>query len=162
MKKPVALYAGSFDPVTNGHLDIMRRAVEIFGTLDVVVMQNGGKKPLFSPVQRVRMLQQVTKDIAGISVHSWDGLLADYARKTGVKVLVRGVRNATDTEAELTQAYYNRAFAPTLQTVFLPTEATYRYISSSSVREAARYGADVHGWVPQIVAKALAQKYKRR
>ena len=158
MEKPIALYAGSFDPVTNGHLHIIRRARKIFGSVAVVVMTNGSKKNLFSAQERVELLKKVTQDWAGVSVHSAAGLAVDFARQIGATVLVRGVRGAADCDAEMTQAYYNRLFGPELETVFLPTDETYQYISSSSVREVARCGGDLSTLVPEIVAQAIAQK----
>lgn len=150
-----ALYAGSFDPVTNGHLDIIERAAHTFGTLTVLVMKNETKTPLFSVAERVSLLKQVTAHIPGVSVETAEGFTADYARKNGVSVLVRGLRGAEDIEPEMQMARFNRARNPQAETVFFPAREELRAISSSSVKEAARTGADISAFVPPCVASAL-------
>ncbi|MBR4591762.1 MAG: pantetheine-phosphate adenylyltransferase [Elusimicrobiaceae bacterium] len=155
-----AIYAGSFDPVTNGHLDIISRAAQLFGALTVLVMNNGQKKPLFSVEERVSLLKQATASIAGVRVESADGLLADYARLHEVNILVRGLRGPADTEPELSAAYYNRLFCPTAETVFLAAGPEFKYVSSSAVKEAIRLGGDIRALVPAGVAQALAKKLK--
>ncbi|WP_428074823.1 pantetheine-phosphate adenylyltransferase [Candidatus Avelusimicrobium luingense] len=153
-----ALYAGSFDPVTNGHLDIITRAAKLFGGLTVLVMQNTNKTSLFSLQERVELLRQVTANIPGVCVETADGLLADYARQHNVQILVRGVRGPQDIEPELAAAHFNSRFYPGLETVFLPTSLTWKYVSSSLVKEAAGAGGDISSFVPQVVAKAVKSK----
>ena len=155
-----AVYAGSFDPVTNGHLDIISRAARLFGGLTVLVMKNGQKTPLLSIEKRVELLKQVTKNIPGVTVDTAAGLLADYARKHDVQVLVRGLRGAEDAEPELAAAYFNKQFFPRAETVFFPTELSLKYISSSAVKEALRAGADISAFVPKEVAQTLKNLQK--
>ena len=161
MKPLKAVYAGSFDPVTNGHLDIMARVVNLFGGLTVLVMKNETKTPLFSVQERMEFLTRAVKDIPGVSVETAEGLLADYARKNKVQILVRGLRGAADIEPELTAAYFNKKFYPGAETVFLPARAELKYVSSSSVKEAARIGANIGDFVPSFVAEALQKKLAR-
>lgn len=162
MNAKKAIYTGSFDPVTNGHLDIIRRARDVFGTLTVLVIPNGAKNPLFSLEERRALAAEALAGEAGISVEAAQGgLLADYLKEHGFNVIVRGLRGAQDVEHEFTNAYYNHAFYPEAETVFFPARTEWTYVSSSSVREAARYGADVSGWVPPCVARALAGKCRR-
>ena len=150
MNAKKAIYTGSFDPITNGHLDIIRRARDIFGALTVLVIPNGVKNPLFS-------LEE-----PGITVASADGgLLADYLKEHGYNVIVRGLRGAQDVPHEFTNAYYNRAFCPKAETVFLPARPEWTFVSSSAVREAVRYGADVSRWVPPCVVRAMSEKYRK-
>ncbi len=156
-----AVYAGSFDPVTNGHLDIIIRAAKLFGALTVLVMRNGDKQPIFSLSERVTMLQNCVRDIPGVHVEQAEGLLADYARKNGVKVLVRGLRGACDVEPEFTGAYYNKQFFPGLETVFLAADPSLIHISSSAIKEAVRLGGDVSTLLPQQVAVALKNKFRK-
>lgn len=153
-----ALYAGSFDPVTNGHVDIITRATKLFGGLTVLVMQNSQKTPLFSLQERVELLRQVTADIPGVQVKTASGLLADYARQHQAQILVRGVRGEQDVEPELAAAHFNSQFCPGLETIFLPTSLTWKYVSSSLVKEAALAGGDIASFVPPAVAKAVKNK----
>lgn len=153
-----AVYAGSFDPVTNGHLDIITRAAHLFGGLTVLVMKNEGKTPLFSKEERVAFLTRALCDIPGVTVGTADGLLADYAREHKTSILVRGLRGAADIEPEFAAAYFNKQFYPGAETVFLPARAELKYISSSCVKEAARAGADISSFVPPFVAQALKEK----
>lgn len=150
-----ALYAGSFDPVTNGHLDIIERAAHTFGALTVLVMKNETKTPLFTLPQRIDLLKQVTAHIPGVSVETADGFTADYARKNGVSVLVRGLRGVEDLELEIQMARFNKDRNPQAETVFFPAREELRAISSSAVKEAARKGADISSFVPPEVAQAL-------
>ncbi len=155
-----AIYTGSFDPITNGHLDIIRRARDIFGTLTVLLIPNGGKNPLFTLEERRALVAEVLADEPGVSVEmASGGLLADYLKEHGFTVIVRGLRGVEDVGHEFTNAYYNRAFCPEAETIFLPPRPEWTYVSSSAVREAARYGADVSRWVAPCVARALAGKF---
>ena len=155
-----AVYAGSFDPVTNGHLDIIKRAARLFGNLTVLVMKNEAKTPLFSVPERMEFLRHATAHIAGVSVATADGFTADYARACGAAVLVRGLRGAADLEPELVAAAFNKNRYPQVETVFFPTAAVWQQVSSSSVKEAARAGADVTKFVPPEVAAALKKLIK--
>ncbi len=150
-----ALYAGSFDPVTNGHLDIIERAAHAFGALTVLVMKNETKTPLLSIEKRVNLLKQVTADIPGVSVETAEGFTADYARENGVSVLVRGLRGAEDIEPEIQMARFNKERNPQAETVFFPAREELRTISSSSVKEMVRAGKDISALVPPEVAQAL-------
>ena len=153
-----ALYAGSFDPVTNGHLDIIKRAAHTFGALTVLVMKNETKTPLFTVQERVDLLKQVTAHIPGVSVETAEGFTADYARKNGVTVLVRGLRDGQDIEPEIQMARFNKNRNPQAETVFFPACEELRGISSSSVKESARAGKDISSFVPPCVAAALQKK----
>ena len=160
MANTQAIYSGSFDPVTQGHLDIIRRASQLFGTVRVVVLANPQKKTLFTPAERVALLRQVTADIPGVTVDVFDGLLVDYMRQHQLTVLVRGVRNAADLENEQAYAYANKLLWPGLQSVLLPADPSLRFISSSAVREAWAFGRELPGAVPPPVAQALRTKLK--
>ena len=148
-----AVYAGSFDPVTNGHVDIARRARDLFGSVIILLIANGNKHPLLSEDERLLLLQQTFKDEPGIRVERAGGLVTDYLKKHGLRVLVRGVRGPED-------VHYNKKFYPLAETVFLPCRAEYAFLSSSAVREAAGYGADISDLVPPPVAQALARNTK--
>lgn len=152
--KPV-VFSGSFDPVTNGHLDLIKRARAIFGAVVVVVLHNGAKQARFSVEERVQFLKEALAGQAHITVDSSEGLLADYMKKHGYTTVVRGLRSAHDWNPERTQAYFNKSFYPSLETVFLPADEKYQFISSSAVKEALAHGADVSAWVPLCVEKVL-------
>lgn len=158
MKPLKVVYAGSFDPVTNGHLDIIGRAANLFGGLTVLVMKNETKTPLFSVQERMEFLMHAVKDIPGVTVEAAEGLLADYARKNNVQILVRGLRGVADIEPELTAAYFNKKFYSGAETVFLPARAELKYVSSSTVKEAVKAGADIGDLVPSFVAEALQER----
>ena len=157
-----AIYPGSFDPVTNGHLDIIRRAASIFDTLTVSVLNNKTKSPLFSVDERVKMLQEVCSDIPNVTVDSFSGLLADYAVRSGAHVVIRGLRAVTDFEYELQMAQTNRKIADTVDTVFLTTSLEYAYLSSTTVKEVASFGRDVSQFVPACVAQRIYEKLGSR
>lgn len=159
MKK--AVYPGSFDPVTLGHLDIIKRASEMFDVLIVAVLNNKGKTPLFSVENRVMMLKEATKDIPNVEVASFSGLLIDYCKENDIHIAVRGLRAITDFEYELQIAQVNRKFSnDELDTLFLTTSLEYAYLSSSTVKEIACFGGDVSQCVPEFVADAISKKYK--
>lgn len=153
-----AVYAGSFDPVTNGHMDVARRARDVFGSVVVLLIGNGCKRPLFDEAERLALLQEAFKGERGIRVEHAQGLLTDYLKANSLRVLVRGLRGAPDLEHELLNAHYNKLFYSQAETVFLPARAEYGFLSSSAVREAVRYGADVSPLVPACVARALKAK----
>lgn len=157
-----AIYTGSFDPVTNGHIDVIRRARDIFGALTILIIPNAAKRPLFTLEERRLLLEDALQGENGVKVAVAEGgLLTDYMKSHGYSVIVRGLRGAQDMEHELTNAYYNQAFLPEIETVFLPARTEWMYVSSSAVREAFLYGADVSRWVPGGVAHALAGKRQR-
>lgn len=156
-----AIYPGSFDPVTYGHLDIIKRAAMVFDELIVSVLNNKAKTPLFSVEERVKMLTEATKDIPNVKVESFSGLLIDYAKEKNVHVAIRGLRAITDFEYELQIAQTNRKFSGgDLDTMFLTTSLEYAYLSSSTVREIAYYGGDISQCVPPFVADMIHEKYK--
>lgn len=154
-----AIYPGSFDPVTLGHLDIIKRSAEMFDELIVGVLVNTAKSPLFSLEERVNMLKNVVSDIPNVRVVGFEGLLVDFARQNDIKVIVRGLRAVTDFEYELQIAQSNRKVAPDIDTVFLTTNIEYSYLSSSIVKEYASFGVDVKDFVPESVRKMLCERY---
>lgn len=154
----IAVYPGSFDPVTLGHLDVMKRSAALVDQLIVGVLQNNHKNPLFSVEERVKILMQVTKDIDNIKVEAFSGLSIDFARKCNAKFLVRGLRAITDFDYELQMAQTNRILAPDIDTLFLTTSLEYAYLSSSTVKEVAGYGGDIGKFVPEAVLDAMDRK----
>ena len=158
-----AVYPGSFDPVTYGHLDIIRRASEIFDVLIVSVLNNTQKTPLFSVEERVKILREATKDIPNVEVDSFQGLLIDYAAEKNLHVAVRGLRAITDFEYELQIAQTNSKLSHgKLDTIFLTTNLEYAYLSSSSVKEIACFGGDIRECVPDFVADMIYEKYQQK
>ena len=156
-----AIYPGSFDPVTYGHIDVIKRAAEMFDELIVSVLDNKAKTPLFSVDERVKMLQDVTKEISNVKVESFSGLLVDYAGRKNVHVSVRGLRAVTDFEYELQIAQTNRLLSKgKLDNIFLTTSLEYAYLSSSSVKEIASFGGDISLCVPPLVADMIHEKFK--
>lgn len=154
-----AIYPGSFDPVTLGHLDIIKRAAAMFDELVVGVLINTAKTPLFSLEERVNMLKNVVSDIPNVSVVQFDGLLVDYARQNDIKVIVRGLRAVTDFEYELQIAQSNRKVASDIDTVFLAMNIQYSYLSSSVVKEYASFGVDVKEFVPEQICDILRERF---
>lgn len=155
-----AVYPGSFDPVTFGHLDVIKRAADVFDDLVVSVLNNKEKTPLFSVEERVKILKEATKDLPNVSVDSFSGLLIDYARENNLHVAIRGLRAITDFEFELQIAQVNRKLSNgSLDTMFLTTSLEYAYLSSSSVKEIASFGGDIRQCVPDFVADLIYQKY---
>lgn len=153
-----ALYPGTFDPMTLGHLDVLRRAAELFDEVVVAVADNPGKGPLFTPGERVAMVEESVRDLPAVRAVSYSGLTVDCAQREGATVLVRGLRTTSDLESELQQAMMNREMAGELQTVFLPAQASRIYLSSSILKEVARYGRDVSAFVPEAVGRRLKEK----
>jgi len=161
MKK--AIYPGSFDPMTYGHLDIIRRAADMFDVLIVAVLNNKGKTPLFSVEERVKILKEATKDLPNVQVESFSGLLIDYAAKKDIHIAVRGLRAITDFEYELQIAQTNRKLShEQLDTIFLTTSLEYAYLSSSGVKEIAYFGGDISECVPDFVEKLIREKYQEQ
>jgi pantetheine-phosphate adenylyltransferase len=158
MKTSIAIYPGSFDPVTNGHLDLIERGEKMFDLVIVGVLRNVEKQPLFTVPERVEMLREVTKRWTGVEVDVFDGLLVEYARKRGAGVILRGIRAVSDYEYELQMALMNRKLEPRLETVFMLPGESYSYLSSKLVREIARLGASLDGLVPPVVEERLRAK----
>lgn len=155
-----AIYPGSFDPVTYGHLDIIRRAADIFDELTISVLNNVKKTPLFSVEERVKILKEATKDIPNVKIESFSGLLVNYAKQKDVHVIVRGLRAITDFEYELQNAQTNRLLSKEeLDTMFFTTSLEYAYLSSTTVKEIASFGGDISGCVPEFVGKLIYEKY---
>lgn len=155
----LAIYAGSFDPPTNGHLDLVERASALFPRLIVAAGRHPTRSPLFDADERLSLLRAVCAGFANVEVDHFDGLLVDYARQRGARVIVRGLRAQTDFEYELQIAHANADLAPDLDTIFLPTRTRHGFVSASLVREIARHHGDVSRYVPAPVARALAAKF---
>jgi pantetheine-phosphate adenylyltransferase len=155
----VAIYAGSFDPPTNGHLDLVERAAALFPHVIVAAGRHPTRQPLFTTDERVALLRRVCAGFPNVEVDQFDGLLIDYARARSARVLVRGLRAQTDFEYELQIAHANADLAPELDTVFLPTRTRHGFVSASLVREIARYRGDVSRYVPPPVRDALLDKF---
>ncbi len=161
-----ALYPGSFDPLTLGHLDLIERSARLFDGVIVAVLQNPGKSPAFSLDQRLEQIRQATAHLAGpqwatIEVGSFDGLSVDYARQCGAEVILRGLRAMSDFEFELQIAHTNKSLAPQVETLFLATAVHHSFLSSSVVKEVARFGGDVRHMVPTGVADDLSRLFNR-
>ena len=158
MAEILAIYPGSFDPITNGHLDLIERGSKLFNRLIVAVLTNLEKNPLFSVSERVEMLQEATHHIPNVRVDTFSGLLVDYARQKHAQAILRGIRAFTDYEYELQMALTNRKLAPDLETVFLMPALNYTYVSSRLVREVFQLGGSVTCLVPEMVEKRLREK----
>ena len=154
-----ALYPGSFDPATNGHLDVIARAARQFDRVLVAVGRNAQKSPLFSMDERLALLQETCVPWANVTVAPFDGMLVDFARKNGAQVIIKGLRAISDFEYEFQMALVNRHLAPDVETLFLMTSAEHLYLSSSIVKEIARVGGDFSSLVPDAVARALTSKF---
>lgn len=161
MKNLLAVYAGSFDPVTLGHLDLIERSSQLFDEVIVAVGRHATKKAFFSFQERTDLLRDVTKDMRNVRIESFDGLLIHFCQQVGARVIVRGLRAATDFEYELQIAHANADMAPGVDTVFLPTRTNYGFVSASLVREIASHGGDVSHYAPPVVCEALAAKFGR-
>ena len=157
-----AIYPGSFDPVTLGHLDIIKRSASMVDELIVGVLNNKAKSPLFSVEERVTMLGEVTKELPNVKVIPFAGLLVDFARQTESKMIIRGLRAITDFEYELQMSQMNRKLEENVETVFLTTNLEYSYLSSSMVKEVAAFGGDISQLVPALVADEVIEKMKEK
>lgn len=153
-----AIYPGSFDPVTSGHLNIIRRAANIFDRLIVCVMVNAGKNPMFTLEEREALIRRVTADLSNVEVDSSNELLADYARRRGSCVIVKGLRAGSDFESEFQMALVNRKLNPELDTMFLTADSQYMYLSSSMVKELGKYGAELSDFLPQEIIPDFREK----
>ena len=157
-----AIYPGSFDPVTNGHLDIIKRAAAISDELIVGVLNNKAKTPLFSVEERVKMLCEVTKDIKNVKIIPFEGLLIEFASQMDAKVIIRGLRAVTDFEYELQMSQTNHKLNPKIETLFMTTSLEYSFLSSSTVRELASFGGDISQFVPKHVEEQVIEKIKEK
>ena len=157
-----AIYPGSFDPVTKGHIDIIERAASIADELIVGVLQNKAKTPLFSVEERVIMLSKVTKNLKNVKIIPFEGLLIDFAKQMDAKVIVRGLRAITDFEYELQMSQTNRKLNSEVETIFLTTSLDYSYLSSTTVKEVASFGGDISQFVPEFVAEKITDKIKEK
>lgn len=157
----IAVYPGSFDPVTLGHMDIIERSSKLFDKLIVGVLVNSSKVPLFSAEERVNMIKGVVSEYANVEVRSFDGLLVEFARLCKATAVVRGLRAVTDFEYELQMSQTNHIIAPDIDTIFLTTNLNYAYLSSSVVKEVARYGGDISKFVAPEVRRQVLEKYNR-
>jgi pantetheine-phosphate adenylyltransferase len=158
----LAIYPGSFDPITYGHIDVMERALRIFDRLVVAVAVSEGKSPLFSVEERLGMLREAAKEIPGIEVDSFDTLLVDYAKRRGAGVIIRGLRALSDFEYEFQMALTNRKIYNEIETIFLMPSEQYSYLSSRMIKEIAALGGDVRDFVPEPVAAMLREKGGRK
>jgi pantetheine-phosphate adenylyltransferase len=160
--KRIAVYPGTFDPVTNGHLDLVERGRRRFDRLVMAILSNEEKQPMFTLEERIGFLREATSQWPDVEVATFDGLLVDHARRIGASVILRGLRAVSDFEYELQMAMMNRRLAPDVETVFLMPSEAYSYVSSRLVREVARLGGNVTGLVPAGVARALARRHSER
>jgi pantetheine-phosphate adenylyltransferase len=162
-KKPGvrAIYPGSFDPITNGHLDILDRSLHLFSEVTIVVAGTGRKEPLFSPEERVELIREVVKDRANVKVDRWSGLIMDYARDHGFSAVVRGLRAASDFEFEFMMASMNKQILPEVETVFMMTGQNLFFVSSTMIKELFHYGGDISHYVPGAVVEHLKKKIPR-
>jgi pantetheine-phosphate adenylyltransferase len=158
LKRVKAIYPGSFDPPTNGHLDLIERGSKIFDELVVAILRNPEKDPLFSVADRRQMLESMTTDFRNVSVETFDGLTVDYAMRVGATAVLRGIRAISDYEYELQMALMNRKLQPSLETIFMMPAEKYSYLSSRLVREVAQLGGAVDCLVPEMVARKLREK----
>ena len=157
-----AVFPGSFDPPTNGHLDIIQRASRLFDDVDVVISVNPAKQYMFSEQQRLEMLKELLKDYKNVQVHLWEGLIVNYAKEHGAKVLIRGIRSSNDFSYEFELAHMNQNLNPQIETMFLPSKEKWGVVKSSSIKELAMFGGDISRMVPPLVAQALKQKLGNR
>lgn len=154
----IAIVPGSFDPVTNGHIDIIRRTAELFDEVYVAILINSSKKPLFTVEERIELLKHVTKDIDNVKIESFSGLLVDFARAKKANCIVKGLRAVSDYEYEVQMALTNKQIAPEIETLFIPTNGLYSYLSSSIVKEVAKYGGDLSQMLPNEIIEVIQNK----
>lgn len=157
----IAICPGSFDPITNGHLDIIRRAAKLFDHVEVAVLQNSSKKCVFSVEERVEMIRDGIAELPNVSASSFDGLLVDYAKKKGATAIVKGLRAVSDFDYEFQMALFNKEINAEVETIFLTTSPEHMYLSSSVVREMAAHGGDTSRFVPACVKERIVAKYRQ-
>lgn len=156
----LAVVPGSFDPITNGHLDIIKRGAKVFGEVNVVIMNNSAKDSLFTIEERINLIKEVTASIPNVKVETSAGLMIDYANSVGASAVIRGLRAVSDFEYEMQITSMNRVLDDNIETFFIMTNNQYSFLSSSIVKEVAKYGGDISELVPKQVAKALSVKFK--
>jgi len=161
MKERLAIYPGTFDPFTNGHLSIVRRASQIFDKVVIAILRNASKSPLFTLEERLWMIKESTKELTNVEVDSFEGLLVEFAKEKGANVIIRGLRAMSDFEYEFQLALMNRKLNRNIQTIFLVTDFKWFYTSSSIVKEAASFGGDVSDLVPKVVNEKLLEKFSK-
>ncbi len=159
--KKIALYPGSFDPITNGHIDVLERARRMFDFVVIAVLNNSDKKSFLPASQRVRLIQEAVKDMDNVSVASFDGLTVEYAKQIGANFLIRGLRTITDFEYEVQLCQTNQVIAPDIDTVFLSTRPEHNFISSSIVKELSKYNTDISKFVPKNVVEYLQDDLRK-
>ena len=157
-----AVYPGSFDPVTNGHLDVISRGAALFDKVIVGVLHNSTKSPLFSVEERVRILNEATRDLPNVEIVAFSGLSVDFARQCEAKVIIRGLRAITDFEYELQMAQTNHKLEENVETIFLSTRLEYSYLSSTIVKEVASFNGDISQFVPKVVEQRIREKIQKR
>ena len=160
-KMKIAVYPGSFDPATNGHIDVIERALKLFDKIIVAVGDNPGKKPLFSTKERIGMLKEATAHLKNLEIDSFSGLLLDFVKRKNSKIIIRGLRAVSDFEFEFQRALMNRVVDDEIETVFIMTKEHYVYLNSSIVKEIAMFNGSVNGLVPKIVEKKLKEKFNK-
>ncbi len=156
----IGIYPGSFDPVTNGHIDIIRRSAKLVDTLIVAILQNTNKNSLFSEEERISLLHESCADIKNLQIECFSGLLVDFAKAKKADLIIRGLRALTDFEYEFQMAQMNKHLYEDIETIFLVTDVKYSFLSSSAIKEVARFGGNVRDFVPQVVADQTLAKYK--
>ncbi|WP_042471638.1 pantetheine-phosphate adenylyltransferase [Bacillus ndiopicus] len=162
MAEKIAVVPGSFDPITNGHLDIINRAADVFDIVYVGVLNNSSKQPLFTIDERIHLIKEVTKERSNIRVESSTGLLVDYAKEKGAQAIVRGLRAVSDFEYEMQITSMNRVLDENIETFFIMTKNQYSFLSSSIVKEVAKYGGNIRELVPPVVEQALKEKFNKK
>lgn len=155
-----AVFPGTFDPITNGHLNIIQRASKLFDEVDVLIAVNKNKKCLFSSEERLEMVKSLVGQFKNVTVHTYDGLVVKYASETGAKVLIRGIRNSNDFAYEFDLSLMNHNLDPEVETLFIPTDQKFILLKSSAIKELAQFHGDISGMVPDNVEKALKEKFK--
>lgn len=155
-----AIFPGTFDPPTNGHINIIQRASRLFDKIDVVIAVNKAKSCLFTPEERLAFLEELVKPYKNVTVHTYSGLIVDYAEQKGANVLIRGIRNSIDFSYEFDLSLMNHKLNSNIETLFIPTEQKYLVLKSSSIKELAQFGGDVSEMVPENVRVALEKKYR--
>lgn len=156
-----AVFPGSFDPPTNGHLDIIHRASKLFDNLDVLISVNPNKQYMFSEQERLDMLSTLLKDYKNVQIHVWEGLIVNYAKEVGANVLIRGIRSINDFSYEFELAHMNQKLNPEIETMFLPCKEKFGIVKSSSIKELAMFDGDISRMVPPLVEKALKNKLEK-